>query len=152
MVRALTALVVLSLAAVQPAAKPDFTGEWKMNPAKSDFGVLPPPTAMTRSITHAEPSLTIVEDQESGLGSQKATRKYVTDGSPSSFETNGVTVNSSATWNERVLVVVSKVDAISAAFNDTMSLSADGQTLTSVVHISTPQGDVDLTVVFEKQK
>jgi hypothetical protein len=36
-------------------------------------------------------------------------------------------------------------------FNDRMSLSADGKTLTSVVRLDTPQGSVDMTVVFDKQ-
>lgn len=78
-------LVALVLAGVQPAAKPDFSGDWKMNSAKSDFGAVPGPSLMTRKITHAEPALTIVEEQRSDLGNQLATRKYVTDGSPSTF-------------------------------------------------------------------
>jgi hypothetical protein len=32
-----------------------------------------------------------------------------------------------------------------------MSISEDGRTLTSAVHIASAQGDLDLVVVFDKQ-
>jgi len=146
------ALLSLSLTvADQSAAKPNFSGEWKMNVAKSDFGAVPPPESMTRSITHAEPSLTIVEAQKSALGDQSATRKYVTDGSETTFEASGATVATSARWAESTLVVISKVDVIGLTFNDVMSLSPDGKTMTSKVRIGSAQGDMDVTIVFEKQ-
>lgn len=152
MMYVLGALLSLTLATTeQSTAKPNFSGEWKMNVAKSDFGVLPPPESITRSITHAEPSLTIVEAQKSAMGDQNATRKYVTDGTETTFESSGATVATSAKWAEDTLVVVSKVEAVGLMFNDVMSLSPDGKTMTSKVHIGSPQGDVDVTIVFEKQ-
>ena len=138
-------------ATVQPASKPNFSGEWQFNVAKSNFGPLPPPTLMNRTITHTEPALTIVEAQQSAMGDQKSTRKYVTDGSEITFEVQGVVVSSSATWKESALVFVSRVDAAGLSFTDRMTLSLDGKTLTSEVHISSAQGDADITVVFEKQ-
>jgi hypothetical protein len=153
MVNLLMSFVALvALCSSQAAAKPDFTGEWKVNLAKSNFGALPPPTSLTRSITHNEPTLTIVEHQVGALGEQSATRKYVTDGTPTTFETQGTTVPTSAKWVNNSLVVVSNVDAIGLTFNDTMTLSDNGETLTSVVRISSPQGDADMTVVFEREK
>ncbi len=146
-----TVLGVVLVIGGQPTAKPNFSGEWKLNVANSNFGALPPPAFITRSITHAEPMLTIVEQQRSDLGDQNATRKYLTDGTETSFVANGADVKSSARWNENMLVVISIVDAIGLTFNDRMSLSADGKTLTSVVRIGSPQGDLDLTLVFERQ-
>jgi hypothetical protein len=122
-----------------------------MDAAKSNFGALPPPTSITRSITHAEPSITIVEVQDSPLGSQSMTRKYLTDGSPTSFEANGATVATSAKWDAQALYVVSTVDAMAMTFHDRMSLSADGRTLTSQVKVASPQGEMELTVVFDKK-
>ena len=75
-------LAILIAAGGQAPAKPNFTGDWKMNPAKSDFGMLPPPASIRRTITHTEPNLTIVEDQRSDMGDASTTRKYVTDGTP----------------------------------------------------------------------
>jgi hypothetical protein len=136
-----TLLALALVTAGQPAVKPNFSGEWKINLAKSDFGMVPPPASMSRTITHAEPALTIVEEQRSDMG----------DGTEMNFEAMGTLVKSSAAWIENTLIVVSKVDAIGATFNDKMSLSADGKTLTSRVHITSPQGEVDLTIVFDRQ-
>jgi hypothetical protein len=150
-VNLLTLVLALALVGGQTSAKPNFAGEWKMNAAKSNFGVLPPPDSMTRSITHAEPALTIVEKQQSAMGDQNTTRKYTTDGSPISFEVNGATVKGSAKWAGATLEVESYVEMIGTTFADKMTLSPDGKTLTSQVHISSPQGDIDITVVFDKQ-
>lgn len=142
-----TLLSLALLAGGQSPVKPNFSGAWKMNVAKSDFGQMPAPDSMTRSITHADPALTIDEE----LGPQKTTRKYVTDGTLTTFESNGVPVSSTASWTGDTLLVVSKVEAMALDIDDTMSLSADGKTMTSVVAVNSPQGAVRLTIVFEKQ-
>lgn len=146
-----TVLALALVIAGQPVAKPNFSGEWKMNVAKSTFGAVPPPTSVTRKITHAEPALTIVETQEGGIGDPTVTRKYVTDGSESSFTSQGTDVKSAAKWAGNVLEVASTVEGIGLSFLDKMSLSPDGKTLTSQVQITSPQGNVELTIVFEKQ-
>ena len=146
-----TILAFVIVAAAQPAVKPNFSGEWKINVAKSNFGPLPPPSVMNRSITHTEPALTIIEEQQSTMGDQKTTRKYVTDGSEMTFEVQGAVVASAASWKDSALVFVSRVDAAGITFTDSMTLSADGKALTSVVHITSAQGDADITIVFDKQ-
>ena len=89
-VKILGTILVAALAVNgQPAAKPDFSGQWKANTAKSNFAGLPPPEFITRNITHAEPELTIVEEQRPALGDEKVTRKYVTDGSASTLRKRG---------------------------------------------------------------
>jgi hypothetical protein len=146
-------LFVLATLAGTAAAvdKPNFSGEWKMNAAKSNFGGLPAPTAVVRKVTHAEPSLVIVEDQTSDLGTQTATRKYTTDGKETSFEANGAEVKGSAVWEGTAIVVNSTVDAIGLRFTDRMTVSGDGRTLTSAVRITSAQGDLDITIVFDRQ-
>ena len=147
----LATIFALTLVVGQPASKPDFSGEWKMNVAKSDFGPLPPPTLITRSITHAEPALAIAEEQQSAMGDQKTTRKYVTDGTETTFDVNGATVKSAAKWADATLNVLSTADAIGITLDEMMSLSEDGKTLTSAIQIKSPQGDVTVTIVFERQ-
>jgi hypothetical protein len=145
-------LLVAALAGTGAAAeKPNFSGEWKMNAAKTNFGPLPPPTSIVRKVTHAEPSLAIVEEQQGDLGTQNTTRKYTTDGKETSFEANGAEVKGSAVWDGGVIVVTSSVDAVGLKFIDRMTLSDDGRTLTSVVHVASPQGELDITIVFDKQ-
>ena len=105
----------------------------------------------TRKITHAEPSLTIVEDQTSDMGVQNTTRKYTTDGKEMTFESQGAQVTSSAVWDGSVLVVVSNVAEIGVQFTDRMTLSEDGKTLTARSASTSAQGDLDLKVVFDRQ-
>ena len=144
--------VLATLAGTAAAAdKPNFSGEWKMNAAKSNFGGLPAPTAVVRKVTHAEPSLVIVEDQTSDLGTQTATRKYTTDRKETTFEANGAEVKGSAVWDGNAIVVNSTVDAIGLRFTDRMTLSEDGRTLTSAVHITSAQGEIEITLVFDRQ-
>ena len=50
-------LLTLALGLVQAQAKTDFSGTWKLNTGKSDFGPMPPPDSMTQKITHQDPSL-----------------------------------------------------------------------------------------------
>ena len=106
---------------------------------------------MTRKIVHAEPSMTIDEVQVSPLGEQTTTRSYKTDGSAMTFTVNGATVNGSAKWVKNVLEVLSNVETIGMSFTDRMTLSPDGKTLTSAVVVTSPQGNMDITAVFEKQ-
>ena len=85
------------------------------------------------------------------MGDQDTTRKYVTDGTETSFTANGADVKGAAKWDDATLVVVSTVDTIGLTFNDRMTMSTDGKTLTSIVRMGSPQGDLDLTLVFERQ-
>ena len=147
---ALFALTILA-GTVAAADKPNFSGDWKMNAAKSSFGPLPPPTTIVRKITHAEPSLAIVEQQQGDMGTQVTTRNYTTDGKDMTFESSGAVVRGTAVWEGNTLILTSIVDAISATFTDRMSISEDGRTLTSAVHIASAQGELDLVVVFDKQ-
>jgi hypothetical protein len=149
----LSALLALTMLAGTAAAadKPNFSGEWKMNAANSSFGPMPAPSSIVRKVTHAEPSLVIVEEQQGDGGPQNTTRKYTTDGKEMSFESQGAEVTSSAVWDGAALVVVSNVSVAGLQFVDRMTVSEDGKTLTSVVHITSAQGDLDIKLVFDRQ-
>jgi hypothetical protein len=149
------ALIIAALASIALAAdKPNFSGDWKMNAAKSNFGPVPAPATYTRKVTHAEPSIT-VEDTQTGtaLGDQHDTRTYTTDGKEISYQANGADIKSAATWDGNALLINSKasVQGMDILIKDTITLADDGKTMTDAVHIGTGQGDLDLTVVFEKQ-
>ena len=135
------------------AGKPDFSGDWKLNHAKSVFGPVPAPTSFTRKVTHAEPALTIADDQKGGTGDQSDTRMYTTDGKEIAYQANGANVKGAASWEGDALVIKSLVDAggISISIAEKMTLSDGNKTLTDAVHIATPQGDIDITYAFDKQ-
>jgi len=151
-------IAILALAALASFAtaddKPNFSGDWKMNAAKSDFGPVPAPTSYTRKITHADPSLT-VEDTQTGtaLGDQHDTRTYTTDGKEISYQANGADVKSAASWDGGNLLINTKasIQGMDISIKDTWTLSEDGKVLTDSASVGTPQGDLVLKLVFEKQ-
>jgi hypothetical protein len=145
-------LSLLTLVSVATAAdKPNWSGEWKMDPAKSNFGQLPPPTSFVRKIQYKDPSLIIVEEQSANGMQSSTTRSVTTDGKPTTLQLNGIAASCSAVWDGSDIVASTVMDAASLKFTDRMSLSADGKVLTSKVQIATPQGDANLTIVFERQ-
>jgi hypothetical protein len=147
----LAAAIALAAGPTVAQQKPNFSGDWKMNGVKSDFGAAPAPDTFTRKIVHAEPSIMIDEEQATPIGPQKTSRKMTTDGKESSFDAGGAEVKATATWDGSSLLVVSSVPAAGISYNDRMTLSDDGKVLTSLVRVDTPGGAVDVKVVFEKQ-
>ena len=150
-----TSLLLAALAGMALAAdKPNFSGDWKLNIAKSTMGPIPAPTTYTRKVTHAEPSITI-EDTQTGspLGDQHDTRTYTTDGKEISYQAQGADVKSAATWDGDALQIDSKasIQGMDLVIKDKVTLGDDGKTLSDTVHITTPMGDLDLVLVFEKQ-
>jgi hypothetical protein len=148
-------LFAAALATTAPAAdKPNFSGDWKLNAAKSTLGPMPAPTSYTRKVTHAEPSITI-DDTQTGtaVGDQHDTRTYSTDGKEISYQANGADVKSAATWDGDALQINSKasIQGTDILIKGKMTLGDGGKTLRDAVHITTPQGDLDITLVFDKQ-
>jgi hypothetical protein len=148
-------LIIAALASFALAAdKPNYSGEWKLNAAKSNFGPLPAPATYTRKVTHSEPSITI-EDTQTGTaaGDQHDTHTYTTDGKEISFQSNGADVKSALTWDGDALQINSKasVQGTDIEIKDKIALSDDGKTMTDSIHIGSPQGELDMSIVFEKQ-
>jgi hypothetical protein len=148
-------LILAALTSLASAAdKPNFSGEWKLNAAKSNFGPLPAPATYTRKVTHVEPSIT-VEDTQTGTpaGDQHDTHTYTTDGKEIAFQSNGADVKSAITWDGDALLINSKasVQGTDILIKDKIALSDDGKTMTDAIHIGSPQGELDMTIVFDKQ-
>ena len=133
------------------SAKPNFSGEWTMNAANSNFGQLPAPTKFVRRIQHLEPSLTVIEEQSAGGRDSTTTRKITTDGKSVTLELNGAAALCSSVWDGTDIVATTTLDSVGLKFTDRMSLSSDGKVLTSKVQIASPQGDGELTIVFDRQ-
>jgi hypothetical protein len=149
------ALIIAALAGMALAAdKPNFSGDWKMNAAKSNFGPIPAPATYTRKVTHMEPSITIENTQTgTALGDQHDTRTYTTDGKEVSYQANGADVKAAITWDGNALLINSKasIQGMDILIKDTITLADDGKTMTDAVHVASPQGDIDLALVFDKQ-
>lgn len=148
-------VIIAALASIALAAdKPNFSGDWKLNAAKSNFGPIPAPSTYNRKVTHAEPSITIEDTQTgSALGDQHDKRTYMTDGTEISYQANGADVKGGMTWDGDTLLINSKasIQGMDIVIKDKVTLGDGGKTLTDAVHIESAQGDLDLTLVFDKQ-
>jgi hypothetical protein len=149
-----TALTVTAFAASLVAqSKTNFSGTWKLNVSKSDFGPLPGPTSRTDVIEHNDPALKVTTSQEAAQGQQNSASNFTTDGKEVMNKRGPQEVKSTVVWDGSKLVVNSKL-----SFNDqdvtikaVWSLSDDGKTLTQNVHLAAQMGEADQTMVFEKQ-
>jgi hypothetical protein len=145
------ALLAFSLAAL---AAPDFSGSWKVNTAKSNFGPMPSPDKYTRVIEHKEPTVKIEESQSSERGEWTGIINLKTDGTETTSEIRGNALKSTSQWDGDVLSIKSKLDFNGTVIelNDRLSLSADKKTLTLQRKIDTPNGILEQSVVFERQE
>jgi hypothetical protein len=151
--RFLGTLALFAVAALPALAKPNFTGDWKMNVSKSDFGQMPAPDSVTYKVKHDDPKLAN-DTKQSGQFEMEQHLNYTTDGKESTNEGfQGSTMKSVAKWDGDILVIESK-----AQFGDNpvtitqkWSLSADGKNLTVVQAFKADQFEGESKMVFDKQ-
>jgi len=140
------------LASAYAQQKPNFTGSWKLNVAKSDFGEDPAPKSRTDVITHKDPSLTDQVSIEGAKGTQEYTAVYTTDGKEVVNKQGARELHSIFHWDGGKLVNDSTlhVNDEDIIIKQIWILSADGNTITQKVHYDTPEGESDHTLVYEK--
>jgi hypothetical protein len=150
--RLLAAAMLCALAATAQT-KPDFTGAWKLNAAKSDFGSMPGVDSRTDVIAQTADTLTDKVSAETEGGPLDLNLTYKLDGTPTVNQFQGNDVKSKAKWDASTLVVDSQF-----SFNDSdiqfesrWTLSPDGKTLTMATHIKSPMGEADQKYVLDKQ-
>jgi len=148
---ALAAIFALGLAA---AEKPNFSGVWKLNNAKSDFGPLPAgPDKFERTIDHKDPGLKMTTVQAFQGQERSSDVEYTLDGKEKTVETPRGPMKVTPAWkgDNLEITVVREIQGNQIKSVETWSLSADGRTLTVKTDISTPQGDFALKFVMDKQ-
>jgi hypothetical protein len=148
-------------AAVAPAAKPataaggksNYSGTWKLNVGKSDFGVLPPPDSRTDIIDHKDPAMKVATTQDSAQGKQDYTMTITTDGKEATNNPGGMELKSTATWEGSNLAVNTKLkfQDNDVAIKTVWILSDDGKTMTQNAHFTSAMGEFDQKMIFEKQ-
>lgn len=149
----ISGLLAFAAMASLAAAKPNFSGDWKLNVDKSDFGPMPPPTSQTMKIQHDDPNLKVTTQRSSAQGDDTNDAKYTTDGKEAVNTIQGQETKTTANWDGDNLVMNTKLDfqgnAITISRKWTMS--EDGKSLTDAMHITSPQGEFDIKQVYDKQ-
>jgi hypothetical protein len=137
---------------VAAADKPNFTGEWQLIVSKSNFGSMPPPDSFIRKIVHVEPTISIVDKQFRDGADMTTLRENTIDGKPIATVMNDTPVTTAAEWDGQNLVEIIVIDSMRVKFCGKMHLSKDGNVLTNKTVWTSPQGDSELTMVFERQQ
>ena len=134
-------------------SKPNFSGAWKLNVEKSDYGPMPAPTSLTDKIVHEDPSLKISRSQTGQQGDATYDLSFTTDGKQNSNTVRGNSMKSTVAWEGEALIFDSKVEAQGneITLKDKWTLSPDGKTITINRHAASPQGELDMKLVMEKQ-
>ena len=145
-------LLCIPAAMLLAADKPDYSGHWVVDLAKSDFGMVPPPTKMERDIEHKDPDMSIKSLQVGERGEFKTESKYTTDGKEATIKMRNREVKVKAVWDGAKLKVNSKFEftGSEATQDETWSISEDGNTLTIENAIKLPQGEFTTKSVFTK--
>lgn len=152
LILAATAALSLPLIALE---KPNFSGKWSMNKAKSDFGSFPMvPEKIDRTIDHKEVNLSSETTQVGQQGEMTTKAKYKLDGSESENDTPRGKVKAVANWDGNDVVIKSsrQVQDMSINIEERWQMAADGKSYTVTTKVTgTPMGDMVTKVVMEKQ-
>ncbi|MCX6611184.1 MAG: hypothetical protein NTW74_10080 [Acidobacteria bacterium] len=147
-------LLLLSIPAamLMAADKPDFSGHWVVDLAKSDFGMMPPPSKIERDIDHKDPNISIKTLQVGERGEMKTESSYSTDGKEATIKVRGRDAKVKAKWDGAKLKVNTKSEfnGMEIGQQETWTLSGDGKTLTIDNTINAPQGEFTTKSVFTK--
>ncbi|HEY6392112.1 MAG TPA: hypothetical protein VIX89_12585 [Bryobacteraceae bacterium] len=140
-------------ASAASGGRPDYSGTWKLNVSKSDFGPLPAPDVRTDVIDHKEPSLKTTTSQDGPQGKQEFTLAVTTDGKEATNNAGGTELKSTGGWEGNNLVINTKLkfQDNDVAIKSVWLLTDGGKTLTQNAHITSPLGELDQKMVFEKQ-
>jgi hypothetical protein len=134
-------------------ARPNFSGTWKLNPEKSQFGRLPAPTSRTDVIEHQDPSLKLHVTQANQKGEISYDLNYTTDGQENANDFQRNHLKSRLRWEGDHLLVDTNGTVMGArvTFKDKWTLLEDGKVLRVDRHMATPLGEGDQVMIFEKQ-
>jgi hypothetical protein len=155
------ALVSFNLISGSLFAQTNYSGSWAFNESKSTLGDGPmmSPTSMTVNQQAGLISIDIVQPSFDG-GDEKRSEKYTLDSKES---VNQGMMNSSVkaitTWStdmkelkfDKAITFDMNGDKMEMKSMEAWSLSDDGNTLTVKSAMTSPMGDINLTLVYDKK-
>lgn len=146
-------LLCLPAALLIGADKPNLSGRWVADLAKSDFGMMPPPEKMERQIEQTDTELKLKSIQTANGRESTSEYKITTDGKETAIQIRGRDAKVSAAWEGANLVVSTKMEFNGMAISqkETWVLASDGKSLTCTNLVNTPQGDLTVKILLNKQ-
>lgn len=150
------AVLLCLLTACLAAAKPNFSGNWKMNAQKSNFGPLSAnaPAQIVRDIQHTDPKLHFKTVQSGNQVEVTTEMDYTTDGKPALNTLRGTEIRGNAKWVGDALLIETKrtSQGVEVSQSDQWTMEDGGKFLKVESSITSPKGSFQFVVVFEKQQ
>jgi hypothetical protein len=141
-------------------SKPDFSGTWNLNVAKSDFGPVPGPSSETIVIGQTGSDVKESAKYEDDQGKHDYTLAYATDGTQIVYPADSAPVigmvtlqKLKATWQGNSLVMTEALkyqEDGDVTGTITRSLSADGKIMTIDFDLMTPMGAMARKMLFDR--
>lgn len=134
--------------------RPNFSGTWKQNAARSDFNGLPAPISVVDIITHQEPWLHLTQTVVGPHGdSTTSEHDFSTDNKERAGKPRNYTERSTVRWDGNALVFISRRDynGREMTIRERWTVSADGSSLVKERVSPSPKGEIRQTFVLERQ-
>ena len=157
----MTAVLVAGAAVAEPAgaqeAKPDFSGTWVLDLARSNPGPLPAPESLQVVIDHKDPAITSTLTQKAADDVATSRTVITTDGQENrntvSTPDGEVTLISRSRWSGRTLITATSttVQGTPIGVTESWSLSADGKEMVVSRAFSSDQGAFQQKFVFTRR-
>ena len=148
--------VIVSLAAFAQD-KPNFSGHWLLDHAKSDFGDFPTPDTQTSVIEHKGADIKLVQTVKGDAvvgGEASMERRYTTDGKETVNRIGQSDAKSVAQWDGRKLIIETKLDTPNGTvvIADSWELAEGGKELMVSREIRGPDASQRQRFIYNKQE
>jgi hypothetical protein len=152
---ALVSVLALSATASAQSTKPDFSGTWVLDSAKSQAPMLPKSAQLF--VSQSDKVLSVEHTASTAAGTRVNKLFYHIDGTPSKNSTNGpegvsIDFNSTTDWSGRTLVITTTAD-FNGGFKqvERWTLSGDGKQLTVVGDIAVSGQTATAKMLYDKK-
>jgi len=141
-------LILASTSILSAGSKPNFSGTWNLNVAKSDLGGAPI-DALVVEVEHKEPVFKYVAKGSANGRLFLEQELLTTDGKPGQ-DSHGATVTTK--WEGDSLVTQATSGDGSPLYESRISLGTDGKTIIRVFVLKTADGPQTRREMYERQK
>ncbi len=133
--------------------KPDFSGDWKLDVSRSEFGPMPVPDKVVQKIVHKDSTLTIDSTEVNNGAERKLSLAYRTDGTPTKSKVGDNEMTSTATWEGATLAIESKltIPGRTLVFKERWTMSDEKNSFTVLRTVSMGLGDTQFKSVMVRQ-
>ncbi|HZU24461.1 MAG TPA: hypothetical protein VFA04_03010 [Bryobacteraceae bacterium] len=133
------------------AADPNFTGEWKLNPARSGRNNLPEPAAASLTIEHHGNTIKCSTGSDHAAA-PAAAFSFTTDRKESRYRIGESSRSTIVKWEGDVLIINTIVNGRGPSYTvmDRWKLSRDGRTLKIERTVESVNGEAEGNLVYDR--